>query len=329
MARLHDAQPPLETSMKTKLRIALIAATGLIAAACASDMSTSPTVSRAAVAALVAPPISFDQIKTSFVGRSSETDGFVPGGTATGGDNDGDHEGGDDRGPGWGGLMGGGLGEAWIGGIGFGPGLGRGPFGDFDDSNSCTFSTTSNRVECAALTRGGLTINRSFSFLDAAGVAEHAFDATKTNTVNVKNSVTGTVTHHSTATSTVNSSSDFTIAGLASGSTQRTVNGTASGSETTTGTKDGVAFTVARTAEDKTTGLVIPIQSGRPTYPTAGTVSRSMSATVTRDGSAPSTSSRSEVITYDGSATAKVVITHDGVTKNCTKPLPHGRLTCA
>jgi hypothetical protein len=23
-----------------------------------------------------------------------------------------------------------------------------------------------------------------------------------------------------------------------------------------------------------------------------------------------------------------VVITHDGVTKNCTKPLPHGRLTC-
>jgi hypothetical protein len=54
-----------------------------------------------------------------------------------------------------------------------------------------------------------------------------------------------------------------------------------------------------------------------------------MSATVTKDGSAPSTSSRSEVITYDGSATAKVVITHDGVTKNCTKPLPHGRLTCA
>lgn len=107
------------------------------------------------------------------------------------------------------------------------------------------------------------------------------------------------------------------------------MDGTASGSETTTGTRDGVAFTVARTADDKTVGLVIPIQNGRPTYPTAGTVTRSMSATVTKDGSAPSTSSRSEVITYDGSATAKVVITHDGVTKNCTKPLPHGRLTCA
>jgi hypothetical protein len=34
------------------------------------------------------------------------------------------------------------------------------------------------------------------------------------------------------------------------------------------------------------------------------------------------------VITYDGSATAKVVITLNGVTENCTLPLPHGRLAC-
>jgi hypothetical protein len=314
--------------MQKKLRIALIAGAGVIAAACASDMATSPAASRVAVAALAAPPISFDQIRTSFVGRSSESDGFVPGGSTAGDNDDADNQEGQ-HGPGWGGLMGGGLGESWNGGIGFGPGLGKGPFDDFDDSGACTFSTTSNRNDCAVVTRGGLTINRSFSFLDAAGKVEQAFDPANTNTVNVKNSVTGTVTHHSTATSTVNSSSDFTIVGLASGSTQRTVDGTASGSETTTGTKDGVAFTVARTADDKTSGLVIPIQNGRPTYPTAGTVTRSMQATVTNAGSSPSTSSRSEVITYDGSATAKVVITHDGVTKNCTKPLPHGRLTCA
>jgi hypothetical protein len=315
--------------MQNKLRIALIAGAGVIAAACASDMTTSPAASKAAVAALVAPPISFDQIKTSFVGRSSETDGFVPGTPSSGGDNDDADQQEGENGPGWGGLMGGGLGEAWNGGIGFGPGLGKGPFGDFDDSNTCTYSAATTRVECATITHGGLTINRSFSFLDAANVAQQAFDAAKTNTVNVKNSVTGTVTHHSTATSTVNSSSDFTVVGLASGSTTRTVNGTATGSETTTGTKDGVAFTVARTADDKTSGLVIPIVNGRPTYPTAGTVTRSMQATVTRAGSAASTSSRSEVITYDGSATAKVVITQDGVVKTCTKPLPHGRLTCA
>jgi hypothetical protein len=319
--------------MQNKLRIVLIAGAGLIAAACASDMATSPAASKAAVAALVAPPISFNQIRTSFVGHANETDGFVPDEAETGGDNDGDHHDGDhndgEHGPGWGGLMGGGLGEGWIGGIGFGPGLGKGPFDDFDDTGACTFSTTSSRVECPTVTRAGLTFNRSFSFLDAAGTVQQAFDAAKTNTVNAKSAVTGTVTHHSTATSTVNSSSDFTIGGLASGSTKRTVDGKSAGSETTTGTRNGVAFTVARTAGDTTTTLVIPIQDGRPTYPTAGTVIRSMQATVTKAGSSPSTSSRREVITYDGSATAKVVITHDGVTKNCTKPLPHGHLTCA
>jgi len=316
--------------MQNKLRIVLIAGAGLIAAACASDMATSPAASKAAVAALVAPPISFNQIRTSFVGHANETDGFVPDEAETGGDNDGDHhDGNHEDGPGWGGLMGGGLGEGWIGGIGFGPGLGKGPFDDFDDTGACTFSTTSSRVECPTVTRAGLTFNRSFSFLDGAGAVQQAFDAAKTNTVNAKSTVTGTVTHHSTATSTVNSSSDFTVAGLASGSTERKVDGKSAGSETTTGTRNGVAFTVARTAGDTTTALVIPIQDGRPTYPTAGTVIRSMQATVTKAGSSPSTSSRREVITYDGSATAKVVITHDGVTKNCTKPLPHGRLTCA
>ena len=316
--------------MQNKLRIVLIAGAGLIAAACASDMATSPAASKAAVAALVAPPISFNQIRTSFVGHANETDGFVPDEAETGGDNDGDHhDGNHEDGPGWGGLMGGGLGEGWIGGIGFGPGLGKGPFDDFDDTGACTFSTTSSRVECPTVTRAGLTFNRSFSFLDAAGAVQQVFDAATTNTVNAKSTVTGTVTHHSTATSTVNSSSDFTVAGLASGSTERKVDGKSAGSETTTGTRNGVAFTVARTAGDTTTALVIPIQDGRPTYPTAGTVIRSMQATVTKAGSSPSTSSRREVITYDGSATAKVVITHDGVTKNCTKPLPHGRLTCA
>lgn len=314
--------------MQNNLRIALIAGAGIIAAACASDMSTSPVASSTAAAALVAAPLSFDQIRTSFVGRSNANDGFVPGGVSSGGDNDANHQEGE-HGPGWGGLMGGGLGEEWIGGIGFGPGLGRGPFDDFDDSDACIFSTTTSRVECATVTHGGLTINRSFSFLDATGAVQQAFDIVKTNTVNVKSSVTGTVTHHETATSTVNSSSDFTVAGLASGSTQRTVDGKSAGRETTTGTKDGVAFTAARTAGDTTSGLIIPIQNGRPTYPTAGTVIRSMQATVTRAGSSPSTSSRREVITYDGSAIAKVVITHDGVTKNCTKPLPHGHLTCA
>ena len=39
--------------------------------------------------------------------------------------------------------------------------------------------------------------------------------------------------------------------------------------------------------------------------------------------------SRREVVTYDGSATAKVVITENGATKSCTRPLPRGQLSCS
>ena len=53
-----------------------------------------------------------------------------------------------------------------------------------------------------------------------------------------------------------------------------------------------------------------------------------MSATVNIQ-SATLVTTRKETITYDGSATAKVVIVKDGVTQNCTLPLPHGALTCS
>jgi len=307
---------------QSPLRILFVAVGAVLMVACATDNSTSPVASSEAVAALISAPMSFDQLNSSFVGAadSDPSNGFMP---FLPGDGDQNR-----FGPGWHEFMGGGLGEGFIGGIGFGPAFGRGPFGDWDDSDACAFSTTTNRIECTATNRRGLTVNRSFSFLDVAGAAQQHFDRTTTNTVNVTTSVSGTRTHHETATSTVDASSNFTVSGLASGSTQRTVDGKSAGTESTTGIKDGDAFTAMRSAGDTTTGLVIPIQDNRPTFPTAGTIIRSMQATVTVGSGAPSTSSRREVITYDGSTTATVVITHDGVTKNCTKPLPHGPLTC-
>ena len=311
--------------MQSPINFLCLAGAAVVMISCATDNATSPVGSSEAAAALVSAPITFDQVNSSFVGSSSANDAFTP--IAPGGGEE------NRRGPGWGAFMGGGIGEAFIGGIGFGRGFGRGPFGEWEreghDSDDCAFSTTSNRLECTIVRENGLTINRSFSFLDASGAVQQAFDTATTNTVNVKTSVSGTITHHETATSTVKVSSDFTVTGLASGSTQRTVNGTSAGTELTTGTKEEVAFTASRTAGDTITGVVIPLQDGRPTYPTAGTVVRSMQATVTLSGASPSTSSRREVVTYDGSATAKVVITQDGVTKNCTKPLPHGHLTCS
>ena len=133
-----------------------------------------------------------------------------------------------------------------------------------------------------------------------------------------------------TATTTINSSSSRTVAGLAQGSTQRTVNGASSGKESTTGTSSRGSFTAARTVGDTTTGLIIPKATGTtPSAATIGAVTRSINATLTSGGEQAVSLVRREVVTYDGSATAKVVITENGTTRNCTRALPRGRLVCS
>ena len=272
-----------------------------------------------------ATPAGFSQLSSSFAADSSAgpfQPGFGPrehgGGRGFGG------FGGRGGGPGFGlGLMGGGL---------FGPFIGDGPGGLFrHDSTACSYSSGTGIVTCGpTTTRDGLVVTSVTKFTTTAGVAQPKVDST-TNTVVSTITVSGTSTRRDSSKSVVNESSSQTITGLAKGSTQRTVNGASAGTETTTGTSSQGAFTAARVTGDTVKAVVIPVPASASTthsYPTAGTVIRAMSATVTISGQSPATSTRREVITYDGTATAKVVITQDGTTQNCTLPLPHGRLTC-
>ena len=222
----------------------------------------------------------------------------------------------------------GGLGPDFIGGIGFGRGFGHGPFGGIALRGTCAFNSGNGRVECTD-TRNGLTILASASYKTAAGAVQQSPDST-TDQVNIVSSVAGTVTRRDSAVSTVYHTSNRTVTGLAVGSAQRTVNGAARGEESTTGKTDsGAVFTATRLVGDTTSGLVIPVVSGKPTYPTAGRVVRQMKATVTLAGGSPTTRERREVITYNGSDTATLVITTDGTTKTCTIPLPRGVPTCS
>jgi len=213
------------------------------------------------------------------------------------------------------------------------------------------YSATSGRVECAAVVHHGLTIVRSAQYKDANGNVQQARDTATTNSINTLTTVSGTAVfdgrrgHHDDGdhdtsptsgsdashpadTTTVALSSDRTVTGLASGSSSRTVNAKSAGTETTKGTDSTGHFTVVRVAGDTITALVIPVTATGGSYPTSGTIVRSMQAMLTYDGAAPTTTQRREVITFDGSTTAKMVVTKNGVTQNCTIPLPHGRPTC-
>lgn len=230
-------------------------------------------------------------------------------------------------------LMGGGLADNFAGAstfVGFGHGpFDGGPFAPIRASKDCTFSSSTGRVTCPPQTIGGLTINRSYAYADVNNKPQAALD-TNTNTVNTRVTVSGTIASRRGDTTTVSHASDQTVTGLAKGSAKRVISGTSSGTENSKGTDaKGNKFTTARVMGDTTIGLTIPVQSGKSTYPTAGSVVRAMQVTATIGSQAPAVSTRREVVVYDGTATAKVTITHDGTTKNCTLPLPRGRLICS
>jgi hypothetical protein len=292
-------------------------ATLLGAAACSLDNSNGPNAFLSDLA-FSSAPAGLDLVSSSYA--SSNENGMPWGGPGRG----------PGGGPGMGGFMGGGLGDAFIGNAAPGRGPNRGPFAIRID-DSCVYSAGTGDLTCGPTVKNGLTVTSTYTIKNAAGTAQSAIDSVTTNSVRVRTTVTGTATRSrdGSVTATVNNSGDRTVTGLAAGSAQRTVNGTSRGSETAAGTnRDGKTFSSVRTAADTTTGLVIPVSATAQTYPTAGTVIRRMKVIMTIDGSS-STKERREVLTYDGSATAKLQITDNGTTKNCTVALPRGRPNCS
>jgi hypothetical protein len=321
----------------------------LTAVACSDGNSTQPSAAQLSLvsAAFRTAAPGYDSLSSSY-SASGNTGVFAP-----------RRRGDDRRGPGdslaVGEMMGGGVRDEFNGGVGFGPLLGRGPFGEKFSTSTCTaFDATTGVVTCTPIVRDSLTIARTFKFSTAAGVAQSSRDTLTTDRIETTRSVTGVTSFTpgrrggfgdgfgpggpggpngagvdiTTARSTITSSSTRVTTGLANGSTQRTVNGKSAGRESTEGTNTNGAFTSLRIMGDTTTGMIIPVVATGYSYPTAGTVVRAMTVTVSYAGAAAVTSSRREVITYDGSATAKLSVTKDGTTKACTIALPRGRPVC-
>lgn len=345
-----------------RLTAAVLATLAAVACADSTSSTNSALSGSALAAALGSVPVGYGELTSSFIGASASdapAAGFWLGGGRDASFDRGEMMGGGMRDEFLGGVM--------FDGRGGHRGPFGGPFGGGLGCNG-TFDAGSGRVVCADVVRNGITVKRSAQYRDAAGAVQQAFDTLTTNSVNTQSSASGTLAFDRaadsasnrgpgggfggerhwgrgrgergrllgdtstvlTATTTINTSSSRTVTGLAQGSTQRAIDGASAGTESTSGTSSRGTFTASRTVGDTTTGLVIPIEPNATTrpYPTAGTTIRSIRASLQYEGENPVTLTRREVVTYDGSATAKVDITENGATKTCTKPLPRGRLSC-
>lgn len=226
------------------------------------------------------------------------------------------------------GPMGGGIGPDFQDGVGFRAGHARGPFGGTVPSVDCPFDAGAGKAVCAPFTdRRGLTVERWVIWKDIAGTVQASPDST-TFSRQSHAEVYGTVPAREGATRTVRHVSDRLITGLQQGSTQRTIDGTSAGTETVNGTVAEGAFSAERIVADTTRGVVIPVRADGRSYPIAGTVIRRMRATVTIAGTTSESADWREQLTYDGSATATLVITRNGESKTCAVPLPMGRPVC-
>ena len=304
-----------------RISITIVATASIVGVACRDTTEPSTELAFSLASAYSSVPVGYSELNSSYVGDGGVA--FQPEFTRVGGAHGRGGPGPRGGGPGFGlGFMGGGL----FGGF-YGDGFGRGNF-RLDDS--CTYASSTGLVTCAPSTNRGITVSRTIRFQNASGASQPSFDTLSTNTVTTNVTVNGTATRRDSSQSTITSTSNQVVTGLAPSSAQRTVNSTSAGTETTTGVSSQGAFTAKRTAGDTVQNVVIPRATSTNTrpYPTAGTIRRSMTATLTITGQSPTTTTRREVITYDGSATAKVVVTLNGETQNCTLPLPHGRLNC-
>lgn len=307
-----------------KLLTTSLALAAVIVAACSESKTTAPASQLA-----VSMASTFSSTPAGFANLTSSYDANGSGGAFMPlFDNGGDGHDGRGHfgfgllggGPGFGiGLMGGGLAGAFLGD----------GFGGFHSDHNCAFAASTG-VTCTDSTRDGLIATRVAKYTTSSGVVEQHIDSL-TNAVATSITVAGTVTRRDSTTSVVNEASTQSVSGLLRSSTQLTVNGASKGTENSTGKSDQGSFTSARVTADTITGLIIPKPSATShfPFPTAGTVVRAMNATVTIAGQSPANSSRREVITYDGTDTAKVVVTQDGATQNCKLPLPHGHLSCS
>ncbi|HEY2379341.1 MAG TPA: hypothetical protein VGH98_25385 [Gemmatimonadaceae bacterium] len=178
-------------------------------------------------------------------------------------------------------------------------------FGD-----GCTYSSSTGRFTCSAITAGGLTLNRDYAFYDAGNVAQSAYDASLTASANFHVSVTGTHTADN-GQDVVNRDRNLTVTGLAGAETSRTWNGT--GTRSDNGYRNLSDVKRSYTVNDNVTvsNVVVNLPRSSNPWPMSGTITRQISGTASVEKTGVSKSfsvTKTVTITFNGTQDATVSV---------------------
>lgn len=196
------------------------------------------------------------------------------------------------------------------------------------NQRACAYDAASGRHTCPVFTVEGMTMTHSYAILDASNRPMERYSASLTAAMNFRRTVDGTLngTRGGAPWSvTRHHARDYTVSGLAGEETTRTWNGTGSSADTSSHGGERGARTYIATGTHVTTNVVFAVPRSANRWPRSGTIERTVSgsATVTPAGGTAQTRpfARTVRVTFDGDATAQLVVTGANGTATCTLDL--------
>lgn len=192
-----------------------------------------------------------------------------------------------------------------------------GTFGTLSGS-SCTYDAASGRFACPQVAAGGITLDRSYAFLDASGQPQSAYDAATTDSIDFQMSLAGSIDNNQLQAQ-FRRDRHFGVGGLEGTETTHRWSGVGTGSDdwTLTGANETRHYTAQGTETADQVTWQLP-QSSNP-YPVSGSITRDVHATLTATGAREMTKTidRHVVVTFNGTH----LVTLQVGTSTCTLDL--------
>jgi hypothetical protein len=196
----------------------------------------------------------------------------------------------------------------------------RGPGGRF----GMGLPALPGRFECGDAAPRGLTVTRTCTFYDADGVEQSAYDGETTEKVVMHAEMSGTIDRGDWS-ATVSRIRDFTVTGLAGAETSMTWNGTGSSTMSKVRQTDGGEVQMDMTSEETVTDVVIPVPRAEDGWPLGGTITSSMTMTITGGEHDGEVRERVVTITFDGTQYATVTVNGETFTVDLANRCHAGR----
>ncbi|HEU4564498.1 MAG TPA: hypothetical protein VFS05_07615 [Gemmatimonadaceae bacterium] len=165
---------------------------------------------------------------------------------------------------------------------------------------SCTFQPSSGRFACPDVTRGGITISRSYQLLDGAGQPQPAYDAATTASATFTSSMTGSVARQRFQ-ATISRQRTITVSGLLGDESTHVINGTGATAATRSRhTEGGISRAYSMSSSLLISDVVVPVPRAAGEWPLSGTITRQVTFTREEARGTGRTGTRTVTVTFNG-----------------------------